>query len=211
MPDFHVIENVSETLIDLVSKALLVLTPVSATAPIAILHDLHSKPTPPEERAGVVAITLVETREDPASRNRPRGTDSKTGRSVSKKPPMALVLRYLLTPWAKDHELSTPEDRFLEQRMLGRVLQVLYDDAILSGNDLKGDGDPGLGGSSESLKVTLAPLTFEEQTRFWHAVQQQYRPSLTYDIRVVNLEPVVEVSEALVSSREIRYGVLTKP
>ena len=70
--------------------------------------------------------------------------------------------------------------------MLGRVAQVLYDGAIISGTDLHGQGDlpdgNGLAGSSEALKVTLAPLTFEEQTRFWHAVQQKYRASLTYDV-----------------------------
>ena len=203
-----------------ITRSLSVIDPIGGvTAPIALLHDLHSEPAPDTGVAGVVAVTLVEVREDAASRNRPRTSNSSSGRNVSRKPPVALVLRYLLTPWSGTGE-SPDAGRKLEQRMLGRVVQVLYDDAILSEGDLEGVGEPdpsavgvptGLKGSNESLKVKLAPLSFEEQTRFWHAVQQKYRPSLTYDIRVVNLDPVDELSEALVSSREIRYGVLSKP
>lgn len=105
----------------------------------------------------------------------------------------------------------------LEHRMLGRVAQAFYDDSILSGTELVGDGEvdsfdeqlqTGLAGSSDSLKISLAQLSFEEQTRFWHAVQKKYRVSLTYDVRVVNLEPTRIQSDSLVSDREIRYGVL---
>jgi hypothetical protein len=221
MPDFHVIENVSETIASVVTKALRALSPADpGAAPIAQLHDLHSVPSPPAGRSGVVTLTLVEVREDAASRNRPRTRNNAAERSLSTKPPVPLVLRYLLTPWSRIQDGVTNEERLLEQRMLGRVIQTLYDDAILSGRDLVGKGEPdpsangahfGLEGSFESLKVKLALLSFEEQTRFWHAVQQKYRPSLTYDIRVVNLDPIVELSEAMVSSREIQYEVLGKP
>ena len=189
------------------------------TAPKAILHDLHTDPAPGEV-AGVVAITLVEAREDSSTRNRPmqRILDEGTGGLVLKKPPLTLQLRYLMTPWSRDlgaaHQ-NDQEERLLEHKMLGRVAQVLYEDAILSGSKLKGTGDGpsnlanGLEGSSESLKVTLAPLTFEEQTRFWHAVGRPYRPSLTYDIRVLKVESEDETPATRVSSRELRYKRLT--
>ena len=71
---------------------------------------------------------------------------------------MPLILRYLLTPWGGD--------RATEHLLLGRALQTLHDDAILSGPQLQG----GLAGTSEALKLKLAPLTLEEQTRVWFAV-----------------------------------------
>ena len=199
----------------------MVLDPTGAvTAPVSMLHDLQSDPVPPKGKGGVVAVTLVEAREDKTSRNRPRVASGSqvSGRIDTKKPPMALTLRYLMTPWSlplpgESHQ----EERFLEHRMLGRVAQAFYDEPILSGTDLHGDGEPdsfdeqlqtGLAGSDDSLKISLAQLSFEEQTRFWHAVQRKYRVSLTYDVRVVNLEPTRIQSDSLVSDREIRYGVL---
>jgi hypothetical protein len=68
--------------------------------------------------------------------------------------------------------------------LLGRALQTLHDDAILSGPQLLG----GLAGTGESLKLKLAPLTLEEQTRVWHAVQRPYRLSLTYEVRVIRID-----------------------
>jgi hypothetical protein len=53
-----------------------------------------------------------------------------------RKPPLALMLRYLLTPWSGD--------RFTDHRILGRVMQTPYDGAIISGTQFAG----GLGGSS---------------------------------------------------------------
>lgn len=213
VPDFNVIANVSETIVAVVNDALQAVDPLGAgvTAPIAVLHDLHRPPTPPGEESGVLAVTLVEAREDPSSRNRPRVRTldpADSGRVNIAKPPMALQLRYVLTPWSRDlAATSTGEERQLEHKMLGRIAQVLYDGAILSGTDLRGQGDlpngNGLAGSSETLMITLAPLTFEEQTRFWHAVQQKYRASLTYDVRVVNLKPMQSQSVALVTSRDL--------
>ena len=43
---------------------------------------------------------------------------------------MALLLRYMLTPWSGD--------RLTDHKLLGRTFQVLYDGAILSGPQLQG-------------------------------------------------------------------------
>ena len=95
---------------------------------------------------------------------------------VSTKPPMALRLHYLLTPWGGDS--------VTEQQILGRAMQALYDDAILAGTDLLG----GLQGSADTLKITLIPLTLEDRARVWYAIQKPYRLSVNYEVRVVNLD-----------------------
>ena len=101
MPDFNVIANVSETLVAVLNDALKAVDPLGegVTAPLAVLHDLHRPPVPPGEEAGVLAVTLVEAREDVSARNRPRvhSVDpDDSGRVKIAKPPMALQLRYLL-------------------------------------------------------------------------------------------------------------------
>lgn len=212
MPDFNVIENVSQTLVELIGQAIRIVDPTAneSEVPSAVLHDLRSEPTIDGSRPGVVAITLVEAREDGPSRNRPDRIAPSSGGSPKlrrRKPPMALRLRYLITPWANENA-----GRAFEHRLLGRVLQLFHENSILSGAELKGSGDfsttrdSGLSGSDEALKVSLAPLSFEEQTRFWHAVQLKYRPSLTYEVRVVNLDVTLETSESIVHDRILQYG-----
>jgi hypothetical protein len=83
--------------------------------------------------------------------------------------------------------------------MLGRVLQALYDEAILHGPQLQG----GLAGTSQALKVTLSQLTLEERTRIWNAVQQPYRLSVTYEVRVVNLDPLEQRTQVPVRARQL--------
>ena len=89
---------------------------------------------------------------------------------------MALLLRYMFTPWSGD--------RVTDHRLLGRTLQIFYDGAIISGPSLQG----GLVGTSQALKVTLSPLTLDERARVWYAISKPYRLSVTYEVRVVNLD-----------------------
>jgi hypothetical protein len=90
--------------------------------------------------------------------------------------PMALMLKYLITPWSGD--------AVTDHRILGRAMQVLYDNAVLADAQLQG----GLAATRDTLKVTITPLTMEERTRVWYAVQRTYRLSAAYEIRVANLD-----------------------
>lgn len=186
------ISDVSTTLKQVLSDALAA-TPLAATVvDINNLADTVST-TPPK-----LTIFLYELAEDPSQRNRPqRRTDVGTGIEISK-PPMAMILRYLITAWAGD--------MLTEQQLLGRTLQVLYDGAVLSGPQLTGD----LAGTDEALKVALVPLTLEEKSRVWYAVQQPYRLSLNYEIRVVNIDPLSSEQVAPVTSRIIDGAVPTE-
>ncbi|MFC4502833.1 MULTISPECIES: DUF4255 domain-containing protein [Streptomyces] len=131
-------------------------------------------------------LFLYEVAEDPSARNRPpRHTaveDPFTGavRQESRRPDMALLLRYLLVPTG-----GTPD---AQQRILGQAMRALYDEAILQGPSLV----PAAQGNSvaaagESLKLRLAPLSLDERAKVWWAISQPYRLSLNYEVRVVNL------------------------
>ena len=149
MGDFGVISDVSETIVGALNAELANLTPRAR----AELNDL-SGAVPADL---VLTVTLYEILEDAASRNRPRVQQTTGAATVTRKPPMALLLRYLLTPWGGDQPT--------EQRMAGRAMQVLYDDAILDGLALKGT----LAGGRDTLKITLAPLSLEDRTRVCRA------------------------------------------
>ena len=130
MADSAVISDVSTTLVDTLDAELATFVPAAR----AELNDL-SGPIP---LGAVLTITLYEVLEDGHSRNRQRVREPDGPTVVTRKPPMALVLRYLMTPWAGD-QLSF-------QQITGRTLQVLYDDAILDGLQLRG----GLLGSEDT-------------------------------------------------------------
>jgi hypothetical protein len=108
---------------------------------------------------------------------------------------MALLLRYLLTAWSGN--------RLTDHMILGRAMQVLYDGAILSGPDLQGS----LAGTDGALKITLAPLSLEERTRVWHAVQKPYRLSVSYEVRVVNLDTEQQDLLTPVRRRSLDFAV----
>ena len=182
-PDYSVIADVSETLQTVLTDAFQSLP--GPPFPIAEIHDLSGNisTTPPR-----LTIFLFEVIEDSSMRNRPPATVSGPGNVTLTRPPMALLLRFLMTPWSGD--------RLTDYRILGRTLHALYDGAIISGPQLQG----GLAGSDQALKLKLAPLDLDARSRVWFAVQQPYRLSVTYEVRVVNLDSLSQKLQPSVRS-----------
>ncbi len=195
MPAHGVISDVTDTLVGVLDDALSSL--FAPPAPQAMVHDLQGTvPTNPP----TLAVFLYEITEDAHSRNRPMQRLPVPGGVQTALPPMAINLRYLIVPFAGD--------RATEQQMLGRTMQVLYENAVLSGPLLRGQPAPdGLVGSDAQLSSTLDPLSLEERTRVWHAVQKPYRLSLSYQIRVVNIDPIARQSAELARSRSFDPAV----
>ena len=188
MADYGVIADVSTSLVTLLDQDLRK-PPLNARAQ---LDDLSGAAP-----AGLtLTITLYEILEDAPSRNRPRPQRADGTAVVSTKPPMALRLHYLLTPWGGDS--------VTEQQILGRAMQALYDEAILGGTMLLG----GLQGSIDTLKIMLIPLSLEDRSRVWYAIQKPYRLSVNYEVRVVNLDATEELRDEDVQSRALDGGQL---
>src|SRR5215472_4611265 len=91
-------------------------------------------------------------------------------------PPLALNLYYLFTAFGVDN------NEILSQRILGTAMSVLHDRPLLDTADLKtalADGtDPG--DQIERIRFTPQPLSLEEISKLWTALQTQYRLSTTY-------------------------------
>jgi hypothetical protein len=186
LPDWNVIADVSQTLQQLLTTEFNVLTPT----PQVLIYDLQPNVTPP---APSLTIFIFEIVEDQHSRNKPRVRGNNP--LNIQKPPMALLLRYLITPWGGD--------ALTDHRILGRVLQVFYDNSILSGPQLTS----GLSNTVEELKITLSPITLDERSRIWYAIQRPYRLSLTYEVRVVYVDTEKLDLLQTVTNRSMDVGI----
>jgi Pvc16 N-terminal domain len=89
---------------------------------------------------------------------------------------LPVLLFYLITPMTSD-----PLTR---HALLGKVLQVFNDHAILRGSDLRGV----LQGTTEQLRMNLEALTLEELSLVWYALGEPYQLSVTYLIQVVKID-----------------------
>jgi Pvc16 N-terminal domain len=100
---------------------------------------------------------------------------------------LALDLHYLVTPFTGNAEN--------DQVLLGRVLQALHENASVY---VSRPADPVV----EEIRVVFSRLPLEEVTRIWEALQEPYRLSVCYLVRVVRIDaerlradaPVVEVT-----------------
>jgi len=180
-----VIADVTTSLRDVLNAAL---APLGASAEISNLEPPIS-PTPAR-----VTIFLYEVVEDPSARNRPRQRSESPPDISLRRPSMALLLRYMFTPWGGD--------RATEQALLTSTMLTFYDGAILSGTQLSG----ALAGTDQALKLTQAQLSMEERMRIWHALQLPYRLSVIYEVRVVNVDSMVQQVLAPVSRRSLDYA-----
>ncbi len=184
MPGFNVVDEVSQSLVGVLQEGLTILGASVDT------DDLQGP------MAGTLNLTvfLFEVGEDPLSRNRPRTRELQSPDIRISRPPLALQLRYLLTPWG-----STESARHV---LLGRAMQILNDRPILSGAQLVGS----LASEDQTLNIVMSPMSLEERTRVWHAVQKPYRLSVSYDVRVVHLDS--EVSHDVRPVRERGIGTV---
>ena len=99
--------------------------------------------------------------------------------------PLPVVLHYLVTPMAADP--------IARQTLLGRVLQVCNDHAILRGTDLQGV----LANTTEQLRVNLEMLTVEELSLVWEALGEPYQLSVTYLVQVAKIDSDLELIRSM--------------
>ena len=88
-------------------------------------------------------------------------------------PPLALDLYYLLTPFGPSGEADL--------LIIGRAMQALYDSARTTLIDTSA-------GVAEDLGISLFRRTLDELSRVWEALQEPYRLSVCYQVRVTRVD-----------------------
>lgn len=110
---------------------------------------------------------------------------------VSHYPPLALNFFYLVTPFATSGEG--------DHMLLGKTMQVLYDNSKLLIRDP-------MNGIGSELRIILCNLSLEQLTRIWEALQQPYRLSVCYEVRVSRVDSKRTTTATRVVDRNLRIG-----
>lgn len=123
-----------------------------------------------------VSLWLYRLQRDEQTLNQP---PRRVAPNQFEQPPLPLRLHYLVAPIVS-HE-TRPQAPELEQHILGKVLQVFNDLGSLRGSSLMAD----LSGQPLEIFVRLEPLTLEEITRVWDALDLSYQLCVSYEVSVV--------------------------
>jgi hypothetical protein len=182
MPDTNVISDVSDTLRAVLHDALIALDPQFFVEISDLQGTISTSPLH-------LTIFLFEVVEDPSARNRPHVREVVNNDVLIHKPPISLLLRYMLTPWSGD--------RLTDHKIIGKVIETFYENGNIAGPQLQG----ALLNTDVVIKINMAPITLEDRTRVWYSVQKPYRLSLTYEVRVVNIDSLRAQKTGLVRSR----------
>jgi hypothetical protein len=113
-------------------------------------------------------------------RNTPRNSNFNGGR---RRPPLPLELRFMITPWTK-----TARDAY---RIVGVIVQLLYDHAVLKFNDLQGSG---VWAPDDTVEFVLESLPVGEAYDIWDPTDIPYKLSLSYLARLIGIDSAVTTS-----------------
>ncbi|NOY64093.1 MAG: DUF4255 domain-containing protein [Nitrospirae bacterium] len=193
MADFTVIGDVGETLKKLLDSDELWsgISPrpdITFKSPYEIKEDSGSP--------NKVSIFLYHIEDNRYMRNlEPERVDD----STLKMPPVTLDLYYLITPYS--------DDKTQEKIILGKVIQIFHDNAVLTGSVLQG----ALSGTDTELKLLFNPLSIDDMTKLWSAFQDvPYRLSVTYMVTPVRIDSTKEIDAKRVLSKENIYSELRR-
>jgi len=190
MSDYAVIRAVSKTLFHLLTQEITKSPdPGLTTIPI----DLRSPKQMDEDNGALgISVYLYRVIRDGDLLNRP---PVRVGPNQYRREGVPVQLHYLVTPIQK-----LREDEHL---LLGKVVQVLNDYAILRGADLQ----DGLHNSGEELRVSMEALSVDDLAHIWYSLLSPYRLSLSYVVQVVNIDSNGEILRTQpVLTRESAYA-----
>jgi len=183
--DYTVIAEVGEALVRVLWEEIQLDPQVSLLIDNENRISLQSPKELAEDSSVRLSIYLYRVVENAFLKNQPMAAADGRRQQVA---PLALDLCYLVTPL-----VGTPRE---QQIVLGKVMQVFYDRALLEGTDLSA----AMADTGEDVRVVLNPVTLEETTRVWQALEMSYRLSVCYLVRVALVDsrrrretaPVVE-------------------
>jgi Pvc16 N-terminal domain len=179
--DYSVIAEVGEALVRVLWEEIQLDPQVNLLIDNENRISLQSPKELAEDNSVRLSIYLYRLVENPFLKNQPVAVlEGRRQRAT----PLALDLCYLVTPL-----VGTPRE---QQIVLGKVMQIFYDRALLEGTDLSA----AMTAAGEEVRVVLNPVSLEETTRVWQALEMSYRLSVCYVVRV-----------ALIDSRRSRQMV----
>lgn len=179
MSEYRVITGVNSTLRDLLwlnfqadtrligtSGILADENKISFEPPFTLIQD--ESPS-----QNVLSIFLYRVVENPEMKNRALLPTVNHRQQI---PPLAVNLFYLITP------LTNSSDN--DHRLLGKTMQVFYDNSIVSGSLVKTPLLP----ASDELRLIFNPAPLEDLVKLWGGFLRSYRLCISYEIKVVYID-----------------------
>jgi len=193
MSDYSVIADVGETLKKLLWENIR--NDSKIYPDIIASEDDITLSSPAEQEAGnskKLSLYLYRVIENQFLKNQEiQNNDPKKIESI----PLALDLFYIITP--------ASEDRKKDHILLGKVMQVFFDNAIVRGTILKGDA---LRGTSEQLRLVLYSLPFEEIIQLWQSFSEKsFHLSVCYQVTPVRIDSTREIEAKRVVEKRDEY------
>ena len=169
MSEFTAIRAASVTLLTLLEREI---TRNDNLAVRNVPIHLNSPRFMREAKKRGISLWLYMITREPDTLNRPleRPTASQLRRR-----PLPLTLHYLICPLWED-----PRD---EQTLLGKVIQVFHDHAILETGELQ----ESLAGADE-LRLVLDAPSLQELSLVWESLNEPYHLSVSYTVQVVAID-----------------------
>ena len=192
MSDYTVIADVGDTLKKLLWEKMK--TDPKIHPDIIASEDDIALASPEEMEAGnakKLSLFLYQITECPYLKNQEmQSLDSAKLKYV----PLALVLFYLITP--------KTEDKKKDHILLGKVMQILHDNAIVKGSILQGT----LEGTTEELRMTFYSLPFDEMIHLWQSFSEKsFELSVCYQVTPVSIDSTREVEAKRVVEKQAGY------
>lgn len=148
-----------------------------------------------------ITLFLYSVVEFPEMKNEP---PLATGAGQVRRPPLKLNLHYLLT--SHPAPPGGHNEAVEAHRVLGRAMQIFYDNGILTGSVLHGELSP-----DEELRLTLNPITVEDLTRIWSVFPNSgYHPSVSYLVSPVRIDSERSVGVGRVRERRFEGDQLAR-
>jgi hypothetical protein len=117
--------------------------------------------------------------------------------------PLTLDLFYMMTAFSSLDDLT--EKNIEEHKILGRAMQIFYDNAILRGSALQGS----LEGTDHELRITLTLMSMENITQLWNsfgnAEVKPYKPSIFYQVTPVPVDSTRQRDIQRVIEKDMEY------
>jgi hypothetical protein len=191
MSNYTALSNVGKTLVSLLWSSIKEDPQVNS---IITTEDQISLSSPKEigsQSSKKLSIFLYHITEFPSMRNQEMSVANPTSLSY---PPLCLELHYLITPYTQNEES--------DHIILGKIMQIFLDNAILRGSILKGD----LADDGEELRLVMDSLSMDDLNKMWSIFDKQYKLCISYRVSPVRIDSTREAKVTRVTEQTADYS-----
>jgi len=123
--------------------------------------------------------------EDPFSKNRP--DEYRGGNSIlSLRPPLAVNLYYMLTPFSLPRGRTTaePPDPVQAHTMIAQAMRAFYDNGLIDPKYFPANTTLG----ELQVRISSVQMNLEEITKIWSSFNRPFRLSVCYEVSIVRIQ-----------------------